>query len=241
MNKLMLQDLHNNLKRRIISHGGKPIEVENGMSERFSHKQDTVIKSWLWDVPGFRRWRVTRMDAGDKLQVLNSVAYPAYTNDKPILGIDILWFGLKRKLVAVLDFQPLVQEERYFCRYYKDLQILKNRFVDFNSQKTMKIYDSNKYFSPWVLLYNGSFDDLQCSLAKILDEFLHAYWQVDNNNSREYIKIIPSKVEQLHINYDIYSAERDPAHGLFKSYFGQTWADQFVREFLFPHSHLTAD
>ena len=31
--------------------------------------------------PTFRRWRVTRLDAGDSVQVLNSVAYP--TVDRP--------------------------------------------------------------------------------------------------------------------------------------------------------------
>ena len=33
--------------------------------------------------------------------------------------------------------------------------------------------------------------------------------------------------------YDQYSADKDPAHGLFKSYFGEDWADDFIHEFLF--------
>ena len=72
---------------------------------------------------GFRRWRVTRLDAGERLQVLNSVAYPEYNNDQPLMGIDLLWFGLRGKLVAVLDFQPLIQEEFYFDQYFQILLI----------------------------------------------------------------------------------------------------------------------
>ena len=72
----------------------------------------------LGDVPGFRRWRVTRLDASDSLQVLNSVAYPNYDLDHPLMGVDLLWFGARQKLVAVLDFQPLIQEPAYLERYF---------------------------------------------------------------------------------------------------------------------------
>jgi 15,16-dihydrobiliverdin:ferredoxin oxidoreductase len=34
-------------------------------------------------------------------------------------------------------------------------------------------------------------------------------------------------------DYDQYSADRDPAHGLFSSYFGSEWAERFLYEFLF--------
>jgi 15,16-dihydrobiliverdin:ferredoxin oxidoreductase len=34
----------------------------------------------------------------------------------------------------------------------------------------------------------------------------------------------------------VYSAERDPAHGLFTSHFGKAWSDRFLKDFLFPGS-----
>jgi 15,16-dihydrobiliverdin:ferredoxin oxidoreductase len=34
-------------------------------------------------------------------------------------------------------------------------------------------------------------------------------------------------------DYDQYSADRDPASGLFSSYFGHEWAERFLYEFLF--------
>ena len=36
--------------------------------------------------------------------------------------------------------------------------------------------------------------------------------------------------------YDCYSAERDPAHGLFSSYFGAEWSERFLHEFLFENA-----
>ena len=64
------------LTSRLKASGGHPLPPPDGLAECRSQKQQSVIRSWLWQVPGFRRWRVTRLDAGDSLQVLNSVAYP---------------------------------------------------------------------------------------------------------------------------------------------------------------------
>ena len=69
-----LEELLSGIKAR----GAVPIDVPHGLEHNQSSKRSSTIKSWLWDVPGFRRWRVTRLDAGDSLQVLNSVAYPDY-------------------------------------------------------------------------------------------------------------------------------------------------------------------
>ncbi|MEO0988042.1 MAG: dihydrobiliverdin:ferredoxin oxidoreductase, partial [Cyanobacteria bacterium J06639_14] len=38
---------------------------------------------------------------------------------------------------------------------------------------------------------------------------------------------------QAQKDYDQYSAERDPASGLFSSYFGHEWSERFLHEFLF--------
>lgn len=37
----------------------------------------------------------------------------------------------------------------------------------------------------------------------------------------------------MHQDYDQYSAEKDPAVGLFMSYWGKPWALKFTHEFLF--------
>jgi 15,16-dihydrobiliverdin:ferredoxin oxidoreductase len=41
-------------------------------------------------------------------------------------------------------------------------------------------------------------------------------------------------------DYDQYSAERDPAHGLFSSYFGSEWSEKFLYEFLFEDASPVA-
>ena len=76
----------------IRNHGGSLLDIPKEFREYVSSSKKVKISSWLWDVPGFRRWRVTRLNGGDDLQVLNSVAYPEFKREQPILGIDLLWF-----------------------------------------------------------------------------------------------------------------------------------------------------
>ena len=47
-------------------------------------------------------------------------------------------------------------------------------------------------------------------------------------------QLTAEEVADLQLEYDRYSAERDPAHGLFSSHFGKPWADAFLSDFLFP-------
>ena len=44
----------------------------------------------------------------------------------------------------------------------------------------------------------------------------------------------------FHADYDAFNAERDPAHGLFTSYFGAEWSDAYLSEFLFALAHESA-
>ncbi len=228
-----LQELNTMLQQS----GGQPFPAPDGLAECRSLKQKSVIQSWLWQVPGFRRWRVTRLDAGDSLQVLNSVAYPEYSNDQPLMGIDLLWFGARSKLVAVLDFQPLVQDQEYLDRYYAGLKGLVTRFPDLCGAEAMRSFDPHQYFSPWLLFCRGGAEQAQDSLPKAFTSFLECYWQLTQEASHRTALISPQRVQSLHVAYDVYSAERDPAHGLFASHFGKAWADRFLTEFLFPASH----
>ena len=56
-----------------------------------------------------QNWRIY-YDAGDAVQVFNSVWYPDAKYDLPVLGMDLLSFNHKRYL-AMVDFQPLHEEE----------------------------------------------------------------------------------------------------------------------------------
>ena len=227
-----LEELQTGIKDR----GGLSVEIPAGLECNQSPQRKSSIQSWLWKVPGFRRWRVTRLDAGESLQVLNSVAYPDYSFDHPLMGVDLLWFGARQKLVAVLDFQPLVQDPDYLNRHFDGLKDLNARFPDLSGEETMRSFDPNQYFSSWLLFCRGGSEQAETSLPPAFSSFLKAYWSLHDEASTSSSSLAPEDVQSLQENYDIYSAERDPAHGLFTSHFGKEWSDRFLHEFLFPAS-----
>ena len=233
---LMFNHLLEELHESIRNHGGDLLEIPMEFSEYFSINRESKIRSWLWNVPGFRRWRTTSLDAGENLQVLNSVAYPVYEKDQPIMGIDLLWFGKRKRLVAVLDFQPLIQDHLYFDHYFQELESLKNQYPEFNSKQEMFAYDSKQYFSPWVLFCKGGISQAQETLPLIFSSFLDLYWKIQSKSRNKALALTVEEIENLHVNYDKYSAEKDPAHGLFTGFFGKDWSDKFLHEFLFPSS-----
>ena len=150
------------------------------------------------------------------------------------MGIDLLWFEKKQKLIAILDFQPLVQDQEYFDRYFDGLKSLKNFFNEFNYDLKNNIYDPSKYFSPWALFCKGGNFEARNILPKVFNSFLECYWlNLDlYKANKNYIK--SSEVSLLHVDYDKYSAEKDPAHGMFSGFFGKEWSDRYLKDFLFP-------
>jgi 15,16-dihydrobiliverdin:ferredoxin oxidoreductase len=121
-----------------------PDGLETCMSER--GRTPAKIQSWCYQCPELRKIRYTYMDAGDTLQVFNSVIYPNYQYDLPFLGVDFLSFGRVKNLI-VLDFQPLFQDHAYQEKYIAPLQTLHQKYPDLAQGLEMKFYDANQYFS----------------------------------------------------------------------------------------------
>ena len=227
----LLDVLNISFQERNFSEKKLPLEFQE------FHNKDSkyIIKNYLFESSHYRRWRVTTLNGGDKLQVFNTVAYPKSSIEKPILGVDVLWFGVSKKLLAVLDFQPLIQNQNYLDKYCSRLNLIKEKYSNFDNESMKEIYDSNKYFSPWVIICRGNKLNLDRELDNVFKIFLKEYLSMDDlridNQFLNYEEIISKQVE-----YDRYNYEKDPAEKLFKTFFGKSWTEKFVKEFLFTLS-----
>ena len=67
-------------------------------------------------------------------------------------------------------------------------------------------------------------------------KFLMTYFLMHDVNTTSSSQIHSQDVMRLQVEYDKYSAERDPAHGLFSGFFGKEWSDKYMKDFLFPLS-----
>ena len=213
----------------------KRVKLSNDLEEYHDENSNYIIKNWLFKSSKYRKWRITRLDGGDKIQVFNTVGYPKFSSELPIFGVDILWFGSSKKLLAVLDYQPLVQDKDYLDKYCKRIDYIKKQYREFDNTKMKNVYDSSRYFSPWVILCRGDNNHLDKYLHKVFDLFLNEYLKMYESHSDNYF-LNNEQIEEKHIDYDVYSSEKDPASKLFKSFFGELWTRNFIKNYLFTLS-----
>jgi 15,16-dihydrobiliverdin:ferredoxin oxidoreductase len=207
-----------------------PAGLEHQVSDR--GRSPATIHSWSYECPEFRKIRYTYIDAGASAQIFNSVIYPNPQYRLPLLGIDFLSFGQVKNLI-VMDFQPLFQDEAYLAKYIYPLKTLHDQYPDLVQDLEMKFYDANQYFSKYLLFAKTDPETVKTRVFEAFKDYLNLYWQMlaDAEPSTD-----PEDIQQIvkaQKDYDQYSADRDPASGLFSSYFGHEWSERFLYGFLF--------
>ena len=207
-----------------------PAGLEFNVSDRGKNK--ATIQSWCYQSAELRKIRYTYIDAGEMSQVFNSVIYPSHHYDIPLLGIDFLSFG-KKKILVVLDFQPLFRDQAYQDKYIEPMREIRDRYSDLAQNLEMKFYDSNQYFSKYLLFAKTDAETVVNRLFPAYQEYVQLYWQMLESAQPLTEEEDIQRIVEAQKHYDQYSAERDPAHGLFSSYFGKEWSNRFLYEFLF--------
>lgn len=183
----------------------------------------------------YRKIRMTYYDAGDNCQVFNTVWYPDPKYNLPILGVDLLSFN-RKKYLAIVDFQPIHSDEEDHAVTFEDrLRPIKDSYETLKGRMSSKFYDETQFFSKQMLF--SRFED-EGIISRDLFPAFQSYVQTHLDLIRE-TNPNESDIErvlQRHEKYDTYSAERDPAIGLFCSMFGSEWAMDYVHDFLFSLS-----
>eukprot|EP00591_Stephanopyxis_turris_P005741 CAMPEP_0195510972 /NCGR_PEP_ID=MMETSP0794_2-20130614/3454_1 /TAXON_ID=515487 /ORGANISM="Stephanopyxis turris, Strain CCMP 815" /LENGTH=410 /DNA_ID=CAMNT_0040638499 /DNA_START=45 /DNA_END=1277 /DNA_ORIENTATION=+ len=187
----------------------------------------------------YRKIRLTYYDAGDGCQVFNSVWYPDTKYNLPILGVDVLAFNRKRHL-AIVDFQPIHEDESMHSSTYEHiLSPIKSGYNNLKGQMSSKFYDETKFFSQEMVF--GRFEDesiVPNEVFPAFKEYVTTHLDILRNCDVDESLESKSMVLDRQAEYDSYSAERDPAAGLFAAMFGKEWAEGFIHDFLFDMSNM---
>jgi 15,16-dihydrobiliverdin:ferredoxin oxidoreductase len=231
MYKCFLEHLEQSLLQRFTLQS-RPIPpgLEYKVSDR--GRNPATIQSWCYQCPELRKIRYTYIDAGASAQIMNSVIYPSHYYELPLLGIDFLSFGQVKNLI-VMDFQPLFQDEAYLKKYIQPLQALHEKYPDLAQDLEMKFYDANQYFSKYLLFAKTDAATVKTRVFEAFKDYLNLYWQMLGAAEPLSDQSDIQRIVKAQKDYDQYSADRDPASGLFSSYFGHEWSERFLHEFLF--------
>jgi 15,16-dihydrobiliverdin:ferredoxin oxidoreductase len=186
----------------------------------------------------YRKIRLTYYDAGDSAQVFNAVFYPDPKYNLPILGVDVLAFN-RKKYLAIVDFQPIHEPESDHAEPFEHLlQPIKERYDNLKGRMSSKFYDETKFFSQQMLF--SRFEDesiIHRELFPAFTEYVSAHLALIRDTAPARSADAQRAVMERQRAYDCYSAERDPATGLFAAMFGNEWAQGFVHDFLFSLSY----
>jgi 15,16-dihydrobiliverdin:ferredoxin oxidoreductase len=207
----------------------------------FGYQENTQKKarivSQCYKSQEYRKIRMTYYDAGDNTQVFNSVWYPDPKYNLPILGIDLLAFN-RKKYLAIVDFQPLYSnEEEHAQTFSHRLAPIKGQYNSLKGQMSSKFYDETQFFSKQMLF--ARFEEekvVHKDLFPAFKRYVMMHNRLLKDTRPEMDPMEQEKVLSRHVAYDTYSAERDPATGLFAAMFGKEWADDYVFDFLFSMS-----
>lgn len=168
--------------------------------------------------------------------MFNSVWYPSYEYELPLLGIDFLSFGPK-KVLCVMDFQPLTQEKEYLKKYCEAVGPIKLKYEGLSGSMSKKFYNEAQFFSRQLVFAKfDSSEPVMTQLFPAFKEYIDVYVDMVKGATPDDSTEAKARVAQLQKDYDQYSAERDPAVGLFGTYWGQEWAERFTHEFLFSEA-----
>ncbi|KAG8468606.1 hypothetical protein KFE25_013689 [Diacronema lutheri] len=228
----MLEHLFGTMQRRLP--GLRDLEIPAGLELAESDKPRPAsrMESWCFQSDHFCKIRATYIDAGKQSQVLNSLWYPQPQYDLPVLGLDLLSFGPKK--LCVIDMQPLPASRARHHELVRPLEPVKQRYPLFLGEKSDKIYSDDLFFSPAMLF--GRFKDVhevETTLFPAMMEYLDFYLDLVHAAEPDASDAARERVKEGHRQYDQYNSERDPAIGLFKSYYGNDFAQRYVYEFLF--------
>lgn len=167
--------------------------------------------------------------------MFNTVWYPSYEYDLPILGMDLISLG-KSRVLSVIDFQPLHNTDAYSAQYIDHLSAIRDKYPDLHGTLSGKIYTDALFFSKQMLF--GRMTDeskIMNTVFPAYQEYLTTYMSMMDRATPNYSHERMASVRARQSAYDAYNAIKDPAVGLYDAYFGKDWSDAFVHDFLFDH------
>lgn len=213
--------------------GFEKIDIDSKFTLKTGADKPSRIANMAFKSDVFRKVRITYVDAGEKMQVTNTLFYPSFEYDIPMFGIDLISLGRKRVLVGV-DFQPLYPTEEYSAKYIDFLAPIRAKYEGLQGSPSDRIYNDTSFFSRNMLFgryADESMVDSEAIPASI--EYLNEYMKLAKKAVPNCSATHMAAVRGRQAAYDLFQAEQDPAKPLFDSYFGKEWSDSFIHDFLF--------
>ncbi len=220
----------------------RPYPIENDFlsKESFygssSNPKKVILETWGLKTKKIRQARCACLQAGENTSVMNLVISPLNNYDLPFFGADFV--TLPNGHLIALDLQPALKDDMIHTKYVLD------RLKSIHANWQYKIpaggdipSEARQYFSPgflWSRIPIGQKGDKLISqvIQPAFDDYLNFFLDLVTNAKR----IAPERSLKLlngQKKYMRYRAEKDPARGMLRGFFGNQWAENYINDILF--------
>tara|TARA_Y100001968_G_scaffold308466_1_gene327252 strand:+ start:413 stop:1189 length:777 start_codon:yes stop_codon:yes gene_type:complete len=201
-----------------------------------SNSKKIILETWGLKTDKIRQARCACLQAGEKTSVMNLVISPSNNFDLPFFGADFV--TLPNGHLIALDLQPALKDDIIHTQnvWGKLKSIHANWQVKLPSGGDIPS-EAKQYFSPcflWSRIPLGEDGDQLISkiIKPAFDDYLNCFLDLVSN-----AKIISQDRSLTLLNgqrqYMRYRAEKDPARGMLRSFFGELWTESYINNVLF--------
>ena len=201
-----------------------------------SNPKKVILETWAMKTEKIRQARCACLQAGEITSVMNLVISPFNHYDLPFFGADFV--SLPNGHLVALDLQPVLKDDTKHTQYVWD----KLNPIHLKWQSKLPFggdipSEARQYFSPaflWSRIPLGEEGDkLIIQIIKpAFDEYLNCFLDL----VRDAKMISKEKSVQLlngQKKYMRYRANKDPARGMLKRFFGSEWTESYINNILF--------
>lgn len=187
-------------------------------------KGDTTITSKIYSGKNFLKSRETLIYSNN-ISIYNNIIYPKTGKNLPCFGMDLMAF-MENKVIIVFDFQH--PRENYDFTH----QIVEKNLSDYkNITKEIRFFQPGNHFSKYIFVEKCTVHEVNNFLEDFSRYIISYKEMIDSENP------IESNVEEF-VDFDTYMYNLDPVGGFMKSKFGKEFAEEYVKNFLFPYAKL---
>jgi phycoerythrobilin:ferredoxin oxidoreductase len=216
-------------------------ERQSAITGKGKNQQEIITTSYAFQAAKIRQIRAAHVQGGDSLQVLNFVIFPQLNYDLPFFGADLV--TLPGGHLIALDMQPLFRDDpAYQAKYTEPILPIFHTYQQHLPWGGDFPEEARPFFSPaflWTRPQENSM--VETHVFDAFKDYLKAYLdfveQVEPiSNSQEL-----ANIKNAQLRYLRYRAEKDPARGMFRRFYGEEWTEEYIHGFLFDLERKLAE
>jgi len=150
------------------------IPINSHIQYKKSNISNAVLQNYCFQNNQFRKVRLSYLIT-DECQMFNSLWYPSYDYDCPILTIDLVNF-YQNKSLCFINFINIYDNVEYLNKYENPFLLIKNNYPELSENKSSHLYPFKNFLSK-AMLYGHIYDSNKFNtiVPKVVDEYISKY------------------------------------------------------------------